>query len=119
MTSGKIEGIEELTEKVVRFRDAREWRRYHTPKNLALSIAVEAAELLEIFQWSESGYEVVDARRDRIAEEVADIFIYLLLFCHECGIDLIRAFNEKMEINESKYPVEKAKGSASKYTELE
>jgi len=113
------EHIEELTERVIRFRDEREWRRYHTPKNLAASIAVEAAELLEIFQWSESGYEVVEAKKEKIAEEVADVFIYLLLFCHECGIDIIHAFNRKMEINESKYPAEKARGKSSKYTELE
>jgi NTP pyrophosphatase (non-canonical NTP hydrolase) len=111
--------IEELTEKVVRFRNARDWQRYHTPKNLAASISVEAAELLEIFQWSEDGYEVVEDKREKIAEEVADIFIYLLLLCHECGINLIEAFNKKMEINESKYPVEKAKGKSSKYTELD
>ncbi len=111
--------IGELTKRVVRFRDAREWGKYHTPKNLAASIAVEAAELLEIFQWSEDGYEVVEAKKEKIAEEVADVFIYLLLICHECGIDLIEAFNRKMEINESKYPVGKAKGKSLKYTELE
>jgi NTP pyrophosphatase (non-canonical NTP hydrolase) len=110
--------IDELTERVVRFREVREWKKYHTPKNLASSIAVEAAELLEIFQWSENGYDVVEVRKGKIAEEVADIFIYLLLFCHECGIDIINAFNRKMEVNESKYPVEKAKGRSSKYTEL-
>ncbi len=116
MTGRVIDGF---IERVIRFREAREWRRYHTPKNLAASIAVEAAELLEIFQWSENGYEVVETKREKIAEEAADIFIYLLLLCHECGIDLIEAFDRKMEINESKYPVEKARGKSSKYTELE
>ena len=107
--------LKELQERVIRFRDARDWRKFHTPKNLAISIALEAAELLEFFQWDEGN---VEDNREAISHEVADILIYLLIFASECGIDLEKSVLEKLRINEDRYPVDKAKGSSKKYTEL-
>jgi len=108
-----------LTARILAFREARDWAQFHTPRNLAASLSIEAAELLELFQWDlEDGVELDSERRERIAEELADIGIYALLLAHEAGIDLPRAIADKIEENESKYPVEKAKGRSTKYTEL-
>jgi len=96
------------------FRDERDWKQFHTPKNLAVSISVEAAELLEHFQWSEECKNKKD-----ISYEMADILAYLLLLADECSIDIEKAFLEKMEINKKKYPADKVKGSSKKYTEYE
>ena len=112
--------IQELTEAVVRFRDERDWGRFHSPKNLAGSICIEAAELLEVLQWveGEDARDAARARVDRIAAEAADVGIYLLLLCREVGIDLEDAVRRKLRENAEKYPVEKARGKAAKYTEL-
>jgi NTP pyrophosphatase (non-canonical NTP hydrolase) len=113
-----------LTQRILAFRDARDWARFHTPRNLAASLSIEAAELLEVFQWDLTDAPGPDAgaldsaRRERIAEELADIGIYALLLAHETGIDLTRAIEDKIEENERKYPVEKAKGRSAKYTEF-
>lgn len=101
------------TEAIIKFRDARDWRQFHTPKNLAISISLEASELLELFQWHEATILHREAR-----EEVADVAIYLLLFCHETGIDLRQAIADKIAINEKKYPVDKARGRADKSGQL-
>ncbi|MEM0202971.1 MAG: nucleotide pyrophosphohydrolase [Archaeoglobaceae archaeon] len=88
------------------FRDKRDWLKFHTPKNLATSIVIEACELLELFQWTrslEEEKEVLESRRQEIAEEVADIFIYLLFFCDIANLDLERAVKEKMLKNESRF----------------
>ncbi|NJD99936.1 nucleotide pyrophosphohydrolase [Thermococcus sp. LS1] len=100
----------ELERKVVAFRDARGWAKYHTPKNLAISAAVELGELLEHFQW-ETDEEVLElaknpAKREAIADEIADVVIYLTLLAHELGIDLDEAVKRKLRKNEEKYPVE-------------
>jgi len=107
--------IREIQKRIIEFRDARDWKQFHTPKNLAISIAIEAAELLEFFQWDEGK---INQQKEKILHEVADILIYLLLFAHECGIDVEKSILEKLEINEKRYPVEKSKGSSKKYTEL-
>jgi NTP pyrophosphatase (non-canonical NTP hydrolase) len=104
--------IKELQKTIATFRDERDWRKFHTPKNIAISIAVESAELLEHFQWSEEC-----KNKKEISYEMADILAYLLLLADECEIDLERAFLEKMEINEKKYPANIVKGSSKKYTE--
>ena len=106
--------LKELQKIIVKFRDEREWKKFHTPKNIAVSIAVESAELLEHFQWSE---ECKDKKE--ISYEMADVLAYLLLLADECGIDLEKAFLEKMEINDKKYPIELVKGSSEKYTSYE
>ncbi len=101
----------ELERRVVAFREARGWRRYHTPKNLAISAAVELGELLEHFQWESDG-EILEAvndpaKKEAIADEIADVMIYLTLLAHELGIDLDKAVERKLEKNGRKYPLEK------------
>ena len=110
-----------LTARIRAFRDARDWMQFHNPKNLACSIVLEAAELLEHFQWKtpeESAAHAI-AKRDEISTEIADIAVYCLELADNLGIDLHAAIVRKMAINEAKYPVEKSKGSAAKYTELQ
>ncbi len=114
--------LKQLTEDLLAFRDARDWGQFHTLKNLKLSLSLEASELLEIAQWK-SEEELLDyvhspAGRTAMSDECADILIYLLLICHACDIDLIQAARAKMQKNAEKYPVEKARGTAKKYTEL-
>ena len=103
--------------RVLQFRDDRDWRQFHTPKDLAISLSLEAAELLEVFQWSGTDLECRD-RLDRIREELADVLSYCILMADVCGLDLDEILNAKVDQNASKYPVEKARGSAAKYTEL-
>ncbi|ASJ14670.1 nucleotide pyrophosphohydrolase [Thermococcus radiotolerans] len=99
----------ELEKKLVAFRDARNWAEYHTPKNLAISAAVELGELLEHFQW-ETDEEILEAvkdpaKKEAIADEIADVVIYLTLLAHELGIDLDEALERKLEKNGRKYPL--------------
>ncbi len=99
--------MEELFEILRKFRDERGWREYHTFKNLASSIVIEASELLELFQWTrsvEDEMRIVEDRREEVEEEVADVLIYLLFFCDVAGIDPVEAFRRKMAKNERKYP---------------
>ena len=113
--------ISEITEKIRQFRDERDWMQFHNPKNLAISISLEAGELLEHFQWrsfEESEAHARDAK-DEIAEEIADVAIYLAELADNLGIDLLRAMEAKLEKNGAKYPVEKARGSHAKYSEFE
>lgn len=102
--------IKDLTNELVKFRNDRQWQRYHTPKNLAISIAVEAAELMECYQWTGSPFNALtlkgsnEERLEHVEDEVADVFIYLLNFCEVEGIDLIQAARSKMKKNALKYP---------------
>lgn len=112
--------FQELTENLVAFRDERDWAQFHTPKNLAGSICIEAAELLEVIQWEE-GEEARGAaaeRRGRIQDEAADVVIYTLLLCHQLDIDLEAAILAKLEKNAKRYPPEKSRGNSRKYTDL-
>jgi len=112
--------IKELQEKVIDFRDQRDWAKYHNPKDLAISLSLEAGELLEIFQWkSQDEVELIKTdpkQRQRVKEELGDILIYALTMAHEFGFDPAEVILEKVEINDKKYPVEKARGRADKYT---
>ena len=112
----------DLTQRLIRFRDDRDWRQFHSLKDLIISLNLEAAELLELTQWQNAdAFEAsveTPGNRDRLAEECADIFLYLLLICERTGIDLSRAAAEKIASNEAKYPVEKSKGRATKYDQL-
>jgi len=112
--------IETLKKKIRQFRDERDWKQFHNPKDLAISIAIEAGELLEEFQWKDAvGVEnKVKQEKHKVEDEMADIYIYLLEMSDVLGVDLIEAANRKMAKNAAKYPVEKAKGSNKKYTEL-
>ena len=108
---------DETIRRVIQFRDDRDWRQFHTPKDLAISLTLEAAELLEVFQWSGADLECRD-KLDRIREELADVLSYCVLMADVCGLDLDEILNAKVDQNAAKYPVEKARGSAAKYTEL-
>ena len=108
---------DETIRRVVNFRDARNWRQFHTPKDLAISMNLEAAELLELFQWSGTDLECAE-KREKLREELADVLSYCILMADVCGFDLDEIMNEKVSKNEAKYPVEKARGNAAKYTEL-
>jgi len=117
----KIDTFKFLLEKLLEFRKQRQWEKFHTLRNLAMSVVIEAAELLEEFQWKtdEQAIQYLNTDGyDRVASEVADIMIYLLLFCHEANIDIKEAVLKKIKENEKRYPVDKAKGSAKKYNEL-
>lgn len=94
--------------------------QFHNPKNLACSIVIEAGELLELFQWktAEESETLVQTRRDAISQELADVAVYVLELADNLGIDLLDAIDRKMALNEAKYPVERARGTAAKYTEL-
>jgi NTP pyrophosphatase (non-canonical NTP hydrolase) len=106
--------IYELTEKLIAFRDERDWRQFHNPKDLAIALSIESAELLEAFLWKSSN----QASIEKIREELADVLSYALLLAHECSLDVAEIVSEKIETNRLKYPVEKVKGSAKKYNEL-
>lgn len=108
---------DETIRRVLRFRDQRDWLQFHTPKDLAISLSLEAAELLEVFQWSGTDL-YCEEKRDKIREELADVLSYCILMADVCGMDLDEIMNEKVSKNEEKYPVEKARGRADKYTEL-
>ena len=105
--------INELLEKLTKFRDDRNWKQFHTPENLAKSIAIEASELLENFQWGSENADI-----ENIKEEVADVFGYLLLLCQELDIDILEATNNKIKLNNEKYPVRKSFGNSKKYNKL-
>lgn len=112
--------VRELTQQVVAFRDARDWKQFHGLKDIALSLMLEAGEVGEIFQFK-SDTEVsakLDEIRERLGEELSDVLYWTLLMAHDSGIDLEGAFRRKMARNETKYPLEKARGNKKKYTEL-
>jgi dCTP diphosphatase len=108
----------DLMEELVAFRAERDWEQFHTPRNLAISLSLEAGEVLELFQWQDPRGDAVQAVLPRLQEEVADVAVYLAYLCHDLGIDLEAAIRSKMVKNRAKYPVALAKGSAKKYTEL-
>jgi NTP pyrophosphatase (non-canonical NTP hydrolase) len=109
--------LKHLQQKIIEFRDARNWKQFHTPKDLAISLSLEAGELLENFQWKTSE-EAVRENFENMKDELADVVIYALLLSHELGIDLEEAIMDKMKKNEQKYPIEKSFGSKKKYSEL-
>lgn len=109
---------QETIEMLLKFRDDRNWKQFHTPKDLAISISLEAAELLEVFQWSGRNLECKD-KINKIREELADVAIYCILMADAHGLDLDEIVQEKISRNAQKYPVEKAYGSHRKYTELQ
>ena len=112
--------ISKITEKIIRFRDERDWMQFHDPKNMAVSIILEASELLEHFQWKtkEEVEKYITQNKAEIKDEIADIALYLFELADNLGIDLIGAMEEKLKKNEMKYPVEKAKGRHTKYNKL-
>jgi len=114
--------LKKINQKIKSFVKARDWEQFHSPKNLSMALSVEASELVEIFQWSNSGGldEVKDSKkREKIKEEIADIFIYLIKISSKLDLDVNKIINEKIDRNEKKYPIEKSKGKSLKYTELD
>ena len=111
------DSIKALQEKIVAFRDARDWKQFHNPKDLAISISVEAAELLEVFQWSGQDLSV-DTKIDKVKEELADVLIYSFLMANDLGLPLDEIVKQKLDENDKKYPVSKAYGNAKKYTDF-
>ncbi|MEK6813228.1 MAG: nucleotide pyrophosphohydrolase [Nitrospirota bacterium] len=112
---------DEILESLLAFRRERDWEKFHTPKDLAISIVLEAAELLEEFQWKspeEVARHLSNEGKDRVAEELADLAIYIKLMAHDLEIDLDSAVRAKIEKNRAKYPVGKSRGTAKKYTDL-
>ena len=117
-----MSSIEELQAALLRFRDERDWAQFHSLRNLIVSLNLEAAELLELTQWK-SDAEIAalpaqPASREALADEIADIFLYLLLVADTAGIDLLDAAREKLRKNAEKYPVDKCFGSSAKYDRL-
>ncbi len=111
--------LNEIKEKLREFAMARDWDQFHSPKNLSMALAGEVGELLELFQWltEEQSNNLSREQRVAVEEEVADVFLYLLRLADKLGVDLLSAANNKIIINEQKYPVDKVKGSSKKYTE--
>ncbi|MGA9651484.1 nucleotide pyrophosphohydrolase [Pedobacter sp.] len=105
---------EELTAALLKFRDERDWAQFHNPKDLALALNIEAAELLELFLWKDPS----EANVDKIKEELADVFSYAILLAEKYKLDIKEIILDKIQLNQAKYPVDKAKGSAKKYNEL-
>lgn len=115
-----MDPIETLTKRIIDFRDRRDWKQFHNPKDLALSLVLEAAELMEHFQWKnpeEMKKHLIDKKED-VSDELADVLYWVLLIAHDFDIDILVALENKIKKNEEKYPEDKAKGSRAKYTEL-
>lgn len=115
--------FEEFKKYIIDFRNARNWKQFHDPKNLSAALAIEAAELQELFLWKKNDEinEMLknENGREKIAHEISDIFVYLLLMCDACEMDILTEAEKKMEHNAGKYPVEKSYNSSKKYTELD
>jgi NTP pyrophosphatase (non-canonical NTP hydrolase) len=115
-----MDSINKLTKDIVEFRDRRDWKQFHNPKDLSLSLVLEATEVMEHFQWK-SPKEVdkyIKTNKTEIAEELADVLYWVLLMSHDLGIDIKEALIRKIEINNKKYPVDKSKGKHTKYNKL-
>ncbi len=112
--------LKKLTERIIGFRNARDWKQFHKPKDLAISLSLEASEVLEHFQWKSEKEieEYVKTNKDEIADELADVLNYVLMMAHDFDIDIFAASEKKIVKNENKYPVEKAKGKHTKYNKL-
>ena len=113
------DSLNDLKARIDAFVQERDWAQFHTPKNLAMAMIVEAAELVEQFQWDtpQESQQLTPEKREAVSHELADTFVYLLRIAEVLKIDLIEATNAKIELNAKKYPVEKARGSNARYTE--
>lgn len=113
--------LQQLTQAIIKFRDDRDWKQFHKPKDMVISLMLEAAEVAELFQWKteeEMAAMKSGAGQEDLADELSDVLAYLLQIAHDFNIDLKSAFLRKLEKSAKKYPIEKAKGNARKYTEL-
>ncbi len=112
--------LEEIQKKIIAFREARDWKQFHTPKNLAIGLTLEAGEFAEQFLWKNEDEiaEYIKTHKEEIGDEMGDVLNYLLIMANDFGIDLLEATDKKIDKNAQKYPVEKSKGKHTKYTEL-
>ncbi|MFZ2523362.1 MAG: nucleotide pyrophosphohydrolase [Minisyncoccia bacterium] len=112
--------LNNLTKRIIAFRDARDWKQFHNPKDLSLSLVLEATEVMEHFQWKSKDEieKYIVTNKVDIGEELADVLYWVLLMSHDLKIDVLEALERKIKINEDKYPVSKAKGKHTKYTKL-
>lgn len=112
--------IQDLTQKIIQFRNERDWEQFHKPKDLAISLSLEAGEVLEHFQWKTEVEiaEYLKTHKEYIADELGDVMNYLLLLSHAAGVDIVQAAANKIKKNAEKYPVDKAKGRHTKYNKL-
>jgi len=115
-----LKSLEELRDALQQFASERDWDQFHSPKNLAIALSVEAAELLEHFQWTpEADTAVLSTETHaKVREEIADVLLYLIRLADKLNINLLAAASDKIGVNAAKYPVDKARGSSKKYTEL-
>ncbi len=115
-----MDKLKELTKRIVAFRDARDWKQFHNPKDQSLSLVLEATEVMEHFQWKnkEEMESYVKEAKNEIGEELADVLYWVLLMSHDLEIDVMEALDKKQTKNEEKYPVEKARGKHTKYNKL-
>ncbi|QPW51912.1 nucleotide pyrophosphohydrolase (plasmid) [Bacillus thuringiensis] len=109
--------MKEIISELIEFREERNWKQFHNPKDLAVSVTLEAAELLENFQWK-SSEEALNENKEKIKDELADVLIYSLLLANELEFDVVDILKNKIQKNRKKYPVEKAYGVNTKYTDL-
>jgi NTP pyrophosphatase (non-canonical NTP hydrolase) len=111
--------LEALSFKLAQFAQKRDWEQFHTPKNLAMALAIEASEIMEIFQWltAAQSQQLDEAKRQDLADELGDTLIYLVRLADMAGIDLLQAAEDKLSRNEEKYPADQVRGSARKYSE--
>jgi len=119
-SGNRLASIEEIRGALRRFASDRDWDQFHSPKNLAIALSVEAAELLEHFQWTPEADSavLVPEQHTKVREEIADVLLYLIRLADKLDIDLLAAATDKIQLNAAKYPVDKARGSSKKYTEL-
>ncbi|MCK9209057.1 MAG: nucleotide pyrophosphohydrolase [Salinivirgaceae bacterium] len=112
--------IKSITKRIIAFRDARDWKQFHNPKDCAISLSLEAGEVLEHFQWKnkEEIEEYVKTHKEHISKELADVLYWVLLMSHDLHVDIEKAFELKMKENAKKYPISKAKGKHTKYNQL-
>jgi len=115
------DSLNELRMRVNTFVEERDWAQFHSPKNLAMAMIVEASEVVEHFQWmTEQESKNLNAEtKEQVGQELSDTFVYLLRIAEVCGVDLIEATNKKIDLNAKKYPIEKCKGSNAKYTDYQ
>ncbi len=120
LSKEKMKNIDDLIKRIIAFRDARDWKQFHNPKDVALSLVLEAGEVMEHFQWKnkEEMKKYVIENKNEIGEELADVLYWVLLMSHDLKIDVLDALEKKIKKNEEKYPVEKAKGKHTKYNKL-
>ena len=121
MTGVEQDRLDALRERLRAFVRERDWEQFHSPKNLAMAMIVEAAELVEHFQWvtEQQSCQLTPEKHAKVAQEIADTFIYLLRLADVLGIDLVEAAHEKMNLNANKYPADKVRGRNEKYTEYD